>query len=174
MSTPDDLYRVLQVVPEADHEVIRAAYRALARKYHPDLAGGSKEQMAKLNAAWGVLQQPKTRAMYDRKRLAREPGENGRSAPRSKPSAPSAPSTAAPNTVPPPSGKRPANATILDFGRYVDWSIEELARHDPNYLEWLMRTANGRRYVHAIEAALARYAPPPPPEPVTTRRKRRF
>jgi curved DNA-binding protein CbpA len=168
MSTTDDLYRVLQVAPEADHEVIRAAYRALARKYHPDLAGGSKEQMAALNAAWGVLQHPRTRAIYDRKRLAREPSQNGRSAPESKPSSP------APNTVPPPPGKRPANATVLDFGRYVDWSIEELARHDPDYLEWLMRTANGRRYVRAIEAALARYAPPPPPEPVPARRKRRF
>jgi curved DNA-binding protein CbpA len=168
MSTPDDLYRVLQVVPEADHEVIRAAYRALARKYHPDLEGGSKEQMAALNAAWGVLEHPKTRAMYDRKRLAKAPSENGRSAPAAEPSR-------APNTVPPPAGKRPPNSTILDFGRYVDWSIEELARHDPDYLEWLVRTPNGRRYTRQIDAALARHAPPPPPpEPATGRRKRRF
>jgi curved DNA-binding protein CbpA len=171
MSTPDDLYRVLQVVPEADHEVIRAAYRALARKYHPDLAGGSKEQMAALNAAWGVLEHPRTRAMYDRKRLAKVSSENGRSAP----SAPIPQPARQPDRVPPPAGKRPPNSTILDFGRYVDWSIEELARHDPDYLEWLIRTPNGRRFTRQIEAALARFAPPPPaPEPVTGRRKRRF
>jgi curved DNA-binding protein CbpA len=168
MSTADDLYRVLQVVPEADHEVIRAAYRALARKYHPDLAGGSKEQMTALNAAWGVLQHPKTRAMYDRKRLATTPSDNGSSA------APITQPVRAPDRVPPPAGKRPPNATILDFGRYVDWSIEELARHDPDYLEWLVRTPNGRRFTRQIEAALARYAAPPPPEPATTGRKRRF
>jgi curved DNA-binding protein CbpA len=167
MSTPDDPYRVLQVVPEADHEVIRAAYRALARKYHPDLEGGSKEQMMALNAAWGVLGQPRTRAMYDRKRLATAPSDNGRSAPIAQP-------VRAPDRVPPPTGKRPPNSTILDFGRYVDWSIEELARHDPDYLEWLKRTPNGRRFGREIEAVLARYAPAPAPEPVGARRKRRF
>jgi curved DNA-binding protein CbpA len=170
MPTPDDLYRVLQVVPEADHEVIRAAYRALARKYHPDLAGGSKEQMAAINAAWGVLEHPKTRAMYDRKRLAKAAGENGRSAP----AAPAPEPSRAPNTVPPPAGKRPPNSTVLDFGRYVGWSIEELARHDPDYLEWLIRTPNGRRYSREIQAVLARYAPPPAPEQEPVRRKRRF
>src|SRR3954463_9996134 len=32
-----DLYRTLQVDPLAEHAVIEAAYRRLARKYHPDL-----------------------------------------------------------------------------------------------------------------------------------------
>ena len=31
-------YKVLQVDPEAEDEVIEAAYRRLARKYHPDVA----------------------------------------------------------------------------------------------------------------------------------------
>ena len=31
-----DHYAALGVTPEADHEVIKAAFRALAKKYHPD------------------------------------------------------------------------------------------------------------------------------------------
>jgi len=31
-----DPYRILQVAPSAEQEVIQAAYRALALKYHPD------------------------------------------------------------------------------------------------------------------------------------------
>ncbi len=35
-----DPYKILQVDPEAEDEVIVAAYRRLARKYHPDVAAG--------------------------------------------------------------------------------------------------------------------------------------
>ena len=31
-----DYYEVLQVHPRAEEDVVRAAYRTLARKYHPD------------------------------------------------------------------------------------------------------------------------------------------
>ena len=40
-----DPYKTLQVDPEAEEEVIAAAYRRLARKYHPDTAGGAKWRM---------------------------------------------------------------------------------------------------------------------------------
>jgi curved DNA-binding protein CbpA len=40
MAEPLDAYKVMQVDPEAEGEVIQAAYRRLARKYHPDLASG--------------------------------------------------------------------------------------------------------------------------------------
>jgi curved DNA-binding protein CbpA len=46
-----DSYGILQVDPRADPEVIRAAFRSLARKYHPDVAGGSAERMVALNQA---------------------------------------------------------------------------------------------------------------------------
>ena len=42
MAEPLDAYKVLQVDPEAEDEVIQAAYRRLARKYHPDLATGPR------------------------------------------------------------------------------------------------------------------------------------
>jgi molecular chaperone DnaJ len=63
-----DLYDVLQVSPHAEVEVIRAAYRALARKYHPD-HGGDARRMVVLNEAWDVLGDPTRRAAYDASRI---------------------------------------------------------------------------------------------------------
>jgi curved DNA-binding protein CbpA len=72
-SVPDriDAYKVLQVDPEADLDVIQAAYRRLAQKYHPDVgsAGGAEaERMISINRAWEVLKDPKRRAAYDLER----------------------------------------------------------------------------------------------------------
>ncbi len=39
-----DPYKVLQVDPEAEDEVIEAAYRRLARKYHPDVSPTRESQ----------------------------------------------------------------------------------------------------------------------------------
>ena len=33
----EDLYKVLQVDPHAEPEVVDAAFRRMARKYHPDV-----------------------------------------------------------------------------------------------------------------------------------------
>jgi DnaJ-class molecular chaperone len=44
-----DYYAVLQVHPDADREVIEAAYRQLMRKYHPDIAGGDTVRAAALH-----------------------------------------------------------------------------------------------------------------------------
>jgi curved DNA-binding protein CbpA len=65
-----DHYKVLQVDPEADPEVIQAAYRRLARKFHPDVAPGPEAaaRMIAINRAWGVLGDPAARAAYDRER----------------------------------------------------------------------------------------------------------
>jgi curved DNA-binding protein CbpA len=60
-----DHYAVLQVDPTADAEVIRAAYRVLARRHHPD-AGGSASRMAQINEAWSVLGNARRRRVYDR------------------------------------------------------------------------------------------------------------
>jgi curved DNA-binding protein CbpA len=65
-----DPYKMLQVDPEAEDEVIAAAYRRLARKYHPDVAGGAEAvaRMAAINAAWEVVGDPVRRAAFDRER----------------------------------------------------------------------------------------------------------
>jgi curved DNA-binding protein CbpA len=65
-----DPYKVLQVDPEAEHEVIEAAYRRLARKYHPDVSPDpeSNEKMIAINVAWEQLRDPVKRAAVDRAR----------------------------------------------------------------------------------------------------------
>src|SRR5689334_18901703 len=74
MKEPRDAYKVLQVDPEADDEVIQAAYRRLAQKYHPDVSSGgigadaAEARMVEINAAWDILRDPSRRATYDRTR----------------------------------------------------------------------------------------------------------
>ena len=71
MRADEDLYEVLQVSPHAEPEVIEAAYRRLARKYHPDTSSGGDEageRMRALSAAYAVLKDRARRAEYDRAR----------------------------------------------------------------------------------------------------------
>ncbi len=65
-----DPYKVLQVDPDADREVIEAAYRRLARKHHPDVSPDpdSTQRMIAINAAWEQLRDPVRRAAVDRAR----------------------------------------------------------------------------------------------------------
>jgi curved DNA-binding protein CbpA len=145
-----DHYKKLQVDPQADSEVIRAAYHALARKYHPD-AGGDVRHMVEFNDAWAVLSNPGLRAAYDIERT--------------QVVAPPQPETAH------PLGRRNAEAvraaesglpargahdtsSILDFGRYSGWSVAQVVKSDPDYLEWLVRTAIGRRLTGEVKALL--------------------
>ncbi|MGH6648476.1 J domain-containing protein [Aquabacterium sp.] len=65
-------YDCLKVTSDAPTEVIRAAYRALAGKSHPDRQGGTLGsddqthiQMVAINAAYEVLINPELRAEYD-------------------------------------------------------------------------------------------------------------
>ncbi len=69
MSVPDP-YKVLQVDPDADHEVIEAAYKRLARKYHPDVSVefDTVTRMVQINQAWELLRDPVRRAAVDRAR----------------------------------------------------------------------------------------------------------
>lgn len=67
MSEELDPYRTLQVDREADAEVIKAAYRRLARMYHPDVAtdAESAARMSRINAAWELIGEPDARRKYD-------------------------------------------------------------------------------------------------------------
>jgi DnaJ-class molecular chaperone len=63
-----DYYRLMGVKPDATPEQIHAAYRRLARAYHPDIHPGSSAaiaRMAHLNVAKSVLLDAPTRAAYD-------------------------------------------------------------------------------------------------------------
>lgn len=67
-----DYYRVLGVMPGADEVVVRAAYKALAQRYHPDRFAGdpaeANRRMAEINAAFAILGDPVKRAAYDAER----------------------------------------------------------------------------------------------------------
>lgn len=45
-------WEVLGVSKTADYETVRAEYRNLASRYHPDKIGGDEEKMKELNQAW--------------------------------------------------------------------------------------------------------------------------
>ena len=66
-----DPYKVLQVDPQAEREVIESAYRRLARKYHPDVSSepDAHKMMIAINKAWEQLRDPVKRAAVDRTRL---------------------------------------------------------------------------------------------------------
>ena len=57
-----DYYRILGVLDDAEDIIIRAAYKALAQRYHPDKWLGSPEEanrrMAEINEAYSVLSDP--------------------------------------------------------------------------------------------------------------------
>lgn len=60
-------YQILQVDSEASFEVIEAAYRKLARLYHPDLNSSPDAVgvMQRINEAYSVLNNQNKRAAYD-------------------------------------------------------------------------------------------------------------
>ena len=68
-----DYYAILGVHPTAEDVVIRAAYKALAQRYHPDRYAGSQDEahrkMSELTKAYDVLADPVRRQKYDRRRL---------------------------------------------------------------------------------------------------------
>lgn len=66
MDTPDNYYAILGVPLDADNDTLKRAYRQLARRYHPDLAGpGGAIQMKRINRAYDVLSDAEKRRSYD-------------------------------------------------------------------------------------------------------------
>ncbi len=207
VSVPDP-YKILQVDPEAEDEVIEAAYKRLARKYHPDVSPdpASVERMVRINQAWEMLRDPSRRAAVDRARAravgtsARVVAADGKAYAGSRPSHPGrrGAATRAAGTWPFPgvqdpsagmftssarptspnwttgrsteggtgydtraagagsAGPAPGNpsGSLITFGRYDGWTIGEIARTDPEYLEWLDRMPIGRTYQAEIDTIL--------------------
>jgi hypothetical protein len=59
-------YEVLGVARTAPTSEVRRAYVTLARRHHPDRAGGDAEAMRAVNEAWTTLRDPARREQYDR------------------------------------------------------------------------------------------------------------
>lgn len=75
-STEPDHYATLGLDRRCTLAQIRAAYRLLAKRHHPDVNAGSRtavERAQELNAAYEMLSNPARRAEYDRKLRASEP-----------------------------------------------------------------------------------------------------
>jgi len=147
-----DPYQILQVVPSAEQEVVHAAFRALAMKYHPDRDSSARaaRRMMELNQAYAMLREPALRAQHDKsRRVARTPFD-----------AASVPPMSNGFGAPPPMARRTnasstsATSTKLSDGRYAGWTLKDLASHDPGYLKWLARHSSGLRYRKEISLIL--------------------
>ena len=170
-----DPYEVLEVSPRASHDVIAAAYRALARRYHPDVSTDPADmrRMVVINQAWELLQSPERRAHHDRER-ARATGSNGTGSPVAYPQAAtmSAADDAAsggyrPGGGPYRPGGHPQEAgpgrprglpfgSRLDFGPYHGWTLGQILRVNSGYLFWLERQREGQPYAVEIDGILKR------------------
>ncbi|CAI9113712.1 OLC1v1014365C1 [Oldenlandia corymbosa var. corymbosa] len=66
-SAKPDYYSVLNVSKNASLQDIKAAYRKLARKYHPDMnkSPGAEEKFKEISAAYEVLSDDEKRSLYD-------------------------------------------------------------------------------------------------------------
>jgi curved DNA-binding protein CbpA len=154
-----DAYGVLRITPNAEDFVLEAAYRALARHFHPDGADPDEERMADVNRAYNLVRTPERRKRYDRLHRIRPMGPGlGAEA-----SSGSGQQTFG-GRVPPPSegpvamrvgasADDPGTMTI-DFGRYEGWRLKDLVKHDPDYLRWLSRHSSGVRYRNQIIALI--------------------
>src|SRR3954464_9838665 len=64
-----NLYAVLGVLPDAEDVVIRAAYRALVARYHPDRYRGdpdeAKRRSQEINDAYAILSDLARRKQHD-------------------------------------------------------------------------------------------------------------
>lgn len=129
-----DLYKRLNVDPSASPHAVRSAYLLLAHRLHPDRnhSPAAHDDMVQLNHAYTILRDPKRRAAYDQERAA-----------------------PIPMRPPRPSDRDAAGRVMVDFGRYQGWALQDIARQDPEYLEWLKRHSSGPRYRHEIDRILA-------------------
>ena len=172
-----DYYQVLQVDAEASPEVITAAFKVLAKRFHPetDLTGVHEIRLAELNRAYGVLRDPAARRAYDEERSLRLSPVGPGAAPEPDLTpvlvAPPPRTTSADGTPdgdsmltrngangPPPITSAEVSLTAgdlrLDFGRYEGWSLHDLAKKDPAYLRWLSRHSSGLRFRREISRVL--------------------
>ncbi len=164
-------YQILMVDASADPDIMGVVYRRLAQRYHPDIdpSDEARQRMTEVNQAWQVLRDPEKRSKYDRELTSRRDRRTGDRyirrtpvEPPPEPGAPHAPPTGARPAAesafgeagPPPRGI--ARGTVLEFGRYKGWSIGQVATHDPDFLEWLLRSPSGRQYRAEIATYLSR------------------
>jgi len=142
MSTTDPRrthYKVLMLAEAADLEIISTVYRKLAQRYHPDVdtSEDAARRMAEINEAYSVLRDSEKRAKYDAFLASRR---DRRHVDRPSKAQTDVPVGDAGVPVGPPQG------SMVDFGRYSGWTLGQIKRADPDFLEWLLRAPAGRAF----------------------------
>ncbi len=135
----DDHYATLSVSRDAEIEAIRSAYRALMRRYHPDVnrSRGAVARAKAINEAYACLRDPSKRASYDRDcAVGMTP-----------------PPRRASSASPPPPPPMDMNWTVADVG---GWRRPRLGR--PSW--WQMLGLGGATIVTAITFSATSATPP--------------
>jgi DnaJ-class molecular chaperone len=142
-------YKVLMLAEIADQEIISMVYRKLAQRYHPDVdpSPEAARHMAAINEAYATLRDPVKRHRYDEWLAARRDRRASDKLIRQQ-------GDMVVGAAGPAEG--PPSGSIVDFGRYSGWTLGQIRRRDPEFLEWLMRAPAGRVYRAEIEVLLAR------------------
>jgi curved DNA-binding protein CbpA len=142
-----DPYEVLGISRFAPWRDVRATYRALARRYHPDGTAPDQPRMAAINLAYEQIERDQRRRGADGS--GRVPVGPGTPAARRPPARPAAGSLMGRILA-----ARRVETPVLDFGEYAGWHIADVAEHDPRYLRWLSRHSAGMRFRAVIEQVL--------------------
>jgi len=133
---------------DADPEIISLVYRKLAWRYHPDIdpSPAAGRRMAELNEAYSTLRDPEQRRRYDAWLASRRDRRKGdRLIPQ-------------PGDVPYGTAGMPVGrsfGSLIDFGRYSGWTLGQIHKYDPDFVEWLLRAPAGRQYRDEINRMLA-------------------
>lgn len=127
-------YENLKVARDASAEDIRAAYRALTRKHHPDRNpdnADAERVMSVINVAYGVLSDPSKRSEHDRW-IAQAEAQPGRPA-RGKPTlhSPNARYRQRPGAVADATALR--RARLARFERHLQRALTHVLRHRVGY-----------------------------------------
>ena len=145
-------YKTLMLAEIADEEIISTIYRKLAQRYHPDVdpSPEAARRMADINEAYATLKDADRRRNYDEWLASRrDRRRNDHLIVHQGDIAYGAAGT--------PTG--PPLGSVVDFGRYAGWTLGQIKRRDPEFLQWLMRVPIGHRFRDEINQML----PPQPP-----------
>jgi curved DNA-binding protein CbpA len=142
-------YKQLMLAEIADQEIISTVYRKLAQRYHPDVdrSPEAARRMAAINDAYETLSDPEKRRRYDEWLASRRDRRAGDRLIKGHGEVSVGPAGPA---IGPPSG------SLVEFGRYSGWTLGQIKRTDPEFLEWLLRAPMGRAFRAEIEEMLGR------------------